>query len=259
MPLRVMTYNILLGGIGHEKYIQEVIQSANPDLIVLQEVTDAEILKSIAQSLQMQWFFGDGNQKTRVALLSRLPILNFKSYHSRVPIWHNVIEAEVQYQRNKSFVLIGVHLIPHLWIGFEIWRYLEVKYVLNLCKKFSELPLLIVGDFNAIAPGDEVLIKSSTTSIKAMLLLQANHVFRFAIQRLLSAGFMDSFRFRHPKENGFTYATLQPSARFDYVFSDPIMQKHLKECWVVREPKSVMQASDHYPVVAEFDLDIKSA
>ena len=256
MPLRVMTYNILLGGIGREKYIQEVIQSENHDVVVLQEVTSVEILKSIAQSLQMQWFFGEGNQKTKVALLSRLPVLNFKSYHPRVPIWHNVIEAEVQYQRNKSFVLIGVHLIPHLWIGFEIWRYLEVKYVLNLCKKISQLSLLIAGDFNAIAPSDEVLIKSSTTSIKAMLLLQANHVFRFAIQRLLSAGFMDTFCFRHPKENGFTYATLQPSTRFDYVFINPVMQKVLNDCWVVREANNVVQASDHYPVVAEFDLDI---
>jgi exonuclease III len=256
MPLRLMTYNILTGGVSREKYIQEVIQSANPDVVVLQEVTDVEVLKSIARSLQMQWFLGEGNQKTRVALLSRLPILNFKSYHPRIPIWHNVIEAEVEYQPNKSFVLMGVHLIPHLWIGFEVWRYLEVKYVLNLCKEFSRQPLLVAGDFNAIALGDDLLIKSSTVSIKAMLFLQGNYVFRFALQALLSAGFMDSFRFRHPKENGFTYPTAQRSTRFDYVFVNPVMQKHLKECWIVREPKIVIQASDHYPVLAEFDLDI---
>src|ERR1041385_3394022 len=100
MPLRVMTYNILLGGIGREKYIQEVIQSENPDVVVLQEVTSVEILKSIAQSLQMQWFFGEGNQKTKVALLSRLPVLNFKSYHPHFPIWHKVIAAGVQYNRH---------------------------------------------------------------------------------------------------------------------------------------------------------------
>jgi endonuclease/exonuclease/phosphatase family metal-dependent hydrolase len=28
---------------------------------------------------------------------------------------------------------------------------------------------------------------------------------------------------------------------------------HLKSCRVVREPAAVLQASDHYPVVAEFE------
>ncbi|SRR6266496_2257368 len=256
MSLRLMTYNILKGGIDREKYIQEVIQTANPDVVVLQEVTDVNILRSIAQSIQMQWFVGKGNQKTKVALLSRLPVLNFKSRHPRFPIWHNVIEAQVQVQPDRSFFLIGVHLIPHLWLGFEIWRYLEIKYTLNLCKPFLGRSLLIAGDFNAIAPGDEVMVKLSTVSIKAMLFLQANRVFQFAIRSLLSAGFMDSFRFRHPKQNGFTYPTPTPSTRFDYVFINPVMQKVLKECWVMREPSSVIQASDHYPVVAEFDLDI---
>src|ERR1043166_4704738 len=137
MRLRVMTYNILIGGGDRVEYIQEVIHAANPDVVVLQEVNDTSILKSLAQSLQMQWFLGEGNQKTKVALLSRLPVLQFKSYHPRFPIWHNVIEAEVQYQPDRAFYLIGVHLIPHLWFGFEVWRYLEVKYILNLCKAFS--------------------------------------------------------------------------------------------------------------------------
>jgi exonuclease III len=254
MPLRLMTYNILKGGIGRQADIRAVIQTANPDLVLLQEVIDSKVLRSLAQSLDMQWFLGKGNQKTKVALLSKLPVLNFKSHHPRFPIWRNVIEAEVQYQPNKTFFLIGVHLIPHLWLGFELWRYLEVKYVLNLCKRLLGQPLLIAGDFNAIAPDDEVLINSTTASIKAMLLLQGNHVFRFCLQRLLSTGFMDLFRSLHQNENGFTYPTPKPSTRFDYVFLNPLMQQALKECWVVREPGDVIKASDHYPVVAEFDL-----
>lgn len=254
MPLRVMTYNILTGGTGRQRYIQDVIQAVDPDLVVLQEVTNQTILEWLGQSLQMRWFLGKGNQKTKVALLSKLPVLNFKSHRPRFLIWHNMIEAEVVYQPSKSFSIMGVHLIPHLWLGFELWRYLEIKYILKRCKRLVGQPVLIAGDFNAIAPGDEVRIESSTASIKAMLALQGNHVFRFAIQALLSAGFIDSFRFLHTKESGFTYPTPKPSTRFDYIFANVKMQRYLKKCQVVHETDSLLKASDHSPVLAEFDL-----
>lgn len=257
MPLRVVTYNILTGGTGRENQIREVIQSTKADVVILQEVTDLTILQSLAESLQMQWFLGTGNQKTKVALLSRLPVLKFKSLHP-FPIWHNVIETEVRYQANQSLFLIGVHLIPHLCFGFELWRYLEMRYILARCKKFLGQPLLIAGDFNTIAPGEAVRVKSAPASVRAMLFLQGNHVFRFAIQALLSAGFMDCFRFLDRKETGFTYPTSRPSTRFDYVFVNPIMQKDLTECWVVRQPSSATEASDHYPVAAEFDMEIRT-
>ena len=257
MPLRVMTYNILEGGIGRERVIQEVIQTVKPHLLVLQEVTDVSLLKELAESFQMQWFLGAANQKTRVALLSQLPVVSFASDHS-FPIWQNVIKSEVCYQTNPSFFLLGVHLIPHLWLGFELWRYWEIRAILARAKKLVGQPLLIAGDFNAIAPGDEVRIKSTPASIKAMLLLQGNHIFRFAIQALLSAGLIDAFRFRHRNETGFTYPTSMPSTRFDYLFINPRMQAYLKDCWTVREPDIVDNASDHYPVVAEFDLDIQN-
>jgi len=257
MPFRVMTYNILRGGTGRENEIREVIQRTNADVVILQEVTDLAVLTSLAESLRMQWFLGKGNQRTKVALLSRLPVLNFKSLHP-FPIWHNLIEAEVRYQTSQSFFLIGVHLIPHLWFGFELWRYLEVRYVLARCEKFLGRPLLIAGDFNAIAHGDTVMVNSSPASIKAMLFLQGNHVFRFAIQALLSDGFLDCFRFLQPEEKGFTYPAPGPSTRFDYIFVNSIMQKDLAECRVVREPNSFVRASDHYPVLAEFELDNKN-
>lgn len=256
MPLRVMTYNILKGGIGREDEIREVIQRTKADIVILQEVTDLTVLTSLAESLQMQYFAGKGNRRTKVALLSRVPVLNFKSLHP-FPIWHNLIETEVRYQTNQSLFLIGVHLVPHLWFGFEFWRYLEVKHILALCKRFLGQPTLVAGDFNAIAPADEVRFQSAPVSIRAMLSLQGKHVFRFAIRALLSAGFVDCFRFLHRDEMGLTYPTPGPSTRFDYIFVDQIMQKYFTDCSVVREPKSVMKASDHYPVVAEFDLDIK--
>jgi hypothetical protein len=31
-------------------------------------------------------------------------------------------------------------------------------------------------------------------------------------------------------------------------------EQYLKKCWVGREPKSIDFASDHYPLMAEFDF-----
>jgi len=258
MPLRVMTYNILEGGADREAYIQQVIQTVNPHLVILQEVTDPKILVSLAEACQMQLFLGTGNKKTKVALLSQIPVSNFKSHHPFFPIWHNIAEAEIYYQPNQSFLLIGVHLVANLWFGFELWRYLEVNYIIKRYKQFFEQPCLIAGDFNAIAPHDKVIIRSMPASLKAILFLQGNRVFRFSIQRLLSTGFIDSFRFINPSEDGFTLPPPQPNTRLDYIFINQAMQRHLVNCWVVREPNRVNEASDHYAVVAEFDLDIQN-
>lgn len=254
MPLRVMTYNILNGGVGREQYIREVIRAVAPQVVILQEVADSSWLERLANALQMQWFLGNEAKNSRVAMLSRLPVVSFASHHS-FPIWHNVIEAEVLYQTNQSLILFGVHLIPHLWFGFEVWRYWEVSRVLARSQKFPGTPLLVAGDFNAIAPGDGVGIKASPASIQAMLFFQGNHIFQFALQRLLSADFIDTYRFLHPQEKEHTYPTFSPSTRFDYIFVNPTLQRYLKDCWVVREPQSVSEASDHFPVVAEFDLN----
>ena len=62
MPLRVMTYNILDGGENREASILQVIRSCDPDVVVLQEVYTAEFLRSLAQSLGMDFFLANGTR-----------------------------------------------------------------------------------------------------------------------------------------------------------------------------------------------------
>lgn len=254
MAFRVMTYNILDGGIGREDYILEVIRAVNPDLIVIQEVMDVRTLTFLAQTLEMQSFIGKGNTNRKVALLSRLPVLDFKNYHPIFPIRNNVVEAEIQYQPNKSFHLIGVHLIPGPWLGIELWRYWEANYILKRFQQFSQRPFLIAGDFNSVAPNDKVIINRIPIRLKIILWLQGNYVFHYSLQSLLSSGLIDCFRFINPKDDGFTLPPPQPNIRLDYIFINDVMKKYLKNCWVVREPNAVTKASDHYPVVAEFNI-----
>jgi exodeoxyribonuclease III len=253
MSLRVMTYNILDGGENRETFILGVIQKAEPDIVILQEVFTEEFLKSLSQSLGMNYFIGMGNKERKVALLSKLPVLSFKSHHPIFPTWRNFIDAEVEYERTKTARIIGVHPMANLGIVFEIWRWLEAGYIVRYVRRYQNMPCLVAGDLNAIAPAETVKIETMPRWLKWILYLQGNRVYHFSIAKFLSAGFIDCFRILNSDE-GFTLPPPNPNSRLDYVFVNATMRPYLKKSWVVREPDSVNCASDHYPVMAEFDF-----
>ena len=248
-----MTYNILDGGENRELHILDVIQTTQPDVVILQEVFTENFLKFLSQALGMNYYFGAGNKKRRVALLSKLPVLKFQSHHPRFPIWRNFIEAEIEYEPNNTARIIGVHPIANLGIILEVWRQWEAKYIVRNVKSVQNTPCLIAGDFNAIAPGEKVKTDNMPNWLRWIIYLQGNRVYHFSINTILSAGFIDCFRFLNSDE-GFTLPTPNPNSRLDYFFVNATLKANLKKCWVVREPNTVNLASDHYPVVAEFSF-----
>jgi exodeoxyribonuclease-3 len=253
MPLRVMTYNILDGGKNRETYILEVIQRTKPDVVVLQEVFTEAFLKFLSRSLGMNYYVGKGNKKRKVALLSKLPVLTFKSYRPLFPIWRNFIDVEIEYEPSKTARIIGVHPIANLGVVFEVWRLWEAKYITSHIRSFQNEPCLIAGDFNAIAPGEKVKTEDMPNWLKWIIYLQGNRVYHFSIETFLSAGFTDCFRFLN-SDDGFTLPSPNPNARLDYIFVNVKMKTYLKKCWVIREPNSINLASDHCPVMAEFSF-----
>ena len=251
MSLRVMTYNILDGGVNRETYVLDVIQRSKPDIVILQEVYTEEFLKFLAKSLGMNYFIDEENKERKVALLSKLSILSFKSYHPIFPILRNFIDAEIEYEPTKTARIIGVHPMANLGVVFEIWRLLEASYITGHARRYQNIPCLIAGDFNAIAPGETANTEDMPNWLKWVIYLQGNRVYHFSIAKFLSAGFIDCFRSLNSDE-GFTLPPPNPNSRLDYIFVNATMKPYLKKCWVVREPDRVNLASDHYPVMAEF-------
>ena len=78
-------------------------------------------------------------------------------------------------------------------------------------------------------------------------------VFRLALPRLLRAGYTDCFRHLHPGEDGFTWHTGNRTTRYDYILADERFAAALQSCRVVDDVAGVDIASDHYPVLAEFE------
>ncbi|MBV9525948.1 MAG: endonuclease/exonuclease/phosphatase family protein [Candidatus Dormibacteraeota bacterium] len=81
---------------------------------------------------------------------------------------------------------------------------------------------------------------------------------RWTAERIAARGYVDCYRARHPRAHGYTCATWLPAARVDYVFATPDLARHLAHCDVVgargHADPDVAVASDHFPVVAEFDV-----
>ena len=76
----------------------------------------------------------------------------------------------------------------------------------------------------------------------------------FLIRKYLAAGLTDCFRAMYPNDDGFTLPPPKPNSRLDYILVNEALKPHLVNCWVIREPAAILKASDHYPIVAEFQM-----
>ena len=109
-------------------------------------------------------------------------------------------------------------------------------------------PHLVVGDFNALEPGDPTGTPPPGVERRGDALPDAA---RRVLAPLLRAGYVDCFRRRHPSEPGFTYPSDAPWLRLDYVFASTAAADRLLTCDVLATG-AARTASDHLPVVARF-------
>lgn len=77
---------------------------------------------------------------------------------------------------------------------------------------------------------------------------------RQSISLLLSAGYIDCFRHINPHAKGFTCPAASPAGRIDFIFASPDLARRLSACRVITADADLPgdQASDHFPVYAEF-------
>jgi len=113
---------------------------------------------------------------------------------------------------------------------------------------------VLAGDFNAIAPGDSENVSAWPKRLRQMWNLQGRQVFHWALAEVSKTGFTDCYRCLHPDDAGFTLPTPTPNSRLDYIFATDALKHRLRHCFVAQEPSATEVASDHYPVVAEFDF-----
>jgi endonuclease/exonuclease/phosphatase family metal-dependent hydrolase len=270
--VRVMTYNILFGGVGREALIREAISTVSPDIAVFCEVTARTSFEAIASTVGRHCA-QSGSGRERVAIVSRWPIVNADLFG---PPWTSQkwIAATIQPDDGPPVRVLAAHLVPQPLWPFEILRVLQIRRLLRQLRSHAGLFQILAGDFNALAHGDPVRRDGAPLYIRAQWWIQGGMIPRWALGRLTAAGYVDCYRACHPKDEGFTVLSWEPHARIDYLFASPALTERLRSADVqrgnvARRPtfRRTMsqlagsgaisdlggQASDHLPVWADFE------
>jgi endonuclease/exonuclease/phosphatase family metal-dependent hydrolase len=165
--IRAATYNILLGGESRRELVRNVLRRLDADVVALQEVRDVEHIRTLARELKMEMLLGepsDPDSLMHTAILTRLPVRSWhnRRHHGRMLRSHLHCEIETG---GRLLPVIGIHCL-HLAARFgernkgEARRIREIGAVLTDIAREPSVPHMLIGDFNALAPGDDILATS---------------------------------------------------------------------------------------------------
>jgi exodeoxyribonuclease-3 len=245
---RLLTYNILHGGVGRADAIASVINAAAPDLVVLQEATDPETVERLAGATGMAEWRAFARQS--LGFLSRRPVAFSEWVRPRISR-HAFIEIVPEGERLRLF---GVHLSAVLAAWTERRRVMELRALLKSVARHQDGFHVLAGDFNTVAPDEPLDARRLPFRLRSLVWLSGGRVRWRTIQTVLDAGYADSYRLKHPHDPGPTLPTPNPHLRLDYVFVPARHASRVIGCDVLRHPDAA-RASDHFPVVADLQVD----
>jgi endonuclease/exonuclease/phosphatase family metal-dependent hydrolase len=248
VSLRLVSYNIRYGGVGREAALADVLGELQPDLVVLQEARRPDVVESIARRLGMtHWAAHPGHS---VGFVSRIDI-GFFQWHKPHPMRRAFLEIVPAGTESRVF---GVHLSAVHSNWTERLRVRELRALLAGIARYEHGFHILAGDFNTLAPGEKLDIRKLPYRLRAFHWLTGGRIRWKTIQIMLDARYVDAYRWLHAHDAGFTFPTWDPHVRLDYAFLPEPVAPRLLHCDVATHPKQASTASDHLPLVAEFDL-----
>ena len=241
--MKIAVYNIWNGGDGRLDAIAHVLRAAQPDAIALLEAGDPEAAIALGERLGMNMTFGEANSEFPIAWLTRSAVIR-STNHRHPQLAKTLLEVELEHA-GEPLGLFATHLTPGTSVTECEARDREIAVILSVLGTTRRRHLL-VGDFNAVHPGDRM--GEPPPGMDAATQTPWLRLAR-PIQRVLDAGYLDAYRARHPNARGFTWRTGHLWLRLDFVFISPDLAGDLEDCHVVSVAAAAV-ASDHLPVVA---------
>jgi endonuclease/exonuclease/phosphatase family metal-dependent hydrolase len=248
--LRLLSYNIRFGGAGRETALAEVIRSAAPDVVMLQESTDPQVVAMLSELTGMPYWGARAGFST--GFLSRVPVDAHTWHHPR-GARHAFLELVLPQDEGR---LYGLHLNPWFSKWSEQRREREIRSLLDSIRDHQHGFHAIAGDFNALAPGAVLNTKHMPRWIQAMVWVSGRDIARDTIRALLEAGYADAFRTLHEGDDGYTFPTWNPHVRLDYLFTPERYVNRLLACEVRRDDANAKDASDHFPLLVDIDMAV---
>jgi exodeoxyribonuclease-3 len=245
--LKFLSYNIRFGGRGREHRLAEVIRAVAPDLVVFQEATDPVVVARLAQATEMTTCAARPGHS--VGFISKIEIARHEWLYP-AGARHSVLEVELR----GGARVFGLHLSARFSKWSESRRVREIGALLESIKQHQDGFHWLAGDFNTLAPGEILDASRFPRWIKALIWLSGRDIKRDTVQRMIDAGYVDTFRALHPAEKGYTLPAWDPQVRLDYIFLPERYADRVTRCEVVTEPAVAAQASDHFPLLAHIEV-----
>jgi exodeoxyribonuclease III len=242
-----MTYNVRHGGLGRADAIARVIAAREPDVVLLQEATAPAVVAQVAEAARMREWRAFGRQS--LGYISREPV-RAASWHRPRFSRHAFIEV---LPASAAVRLFGVHLSAVHAAWTERRRLMELRALLRSIAGHQHGFHVLAGDFNTLAPGEELDLKRLPRRLRPFVWLSGGRIKWRTIRTVLDASYVDAFRSLHPNDAGLTMPTWDPHVRLDYVFTPAAFRDRIVACEVVRSADAAA-ASDHFPVIADLDL-----
>lgn len=242
---RVMSYNIRYGGVGKERELAEVIRASGPDIVLLQEATHPAVIAHLADAA------GYPHHASRRAystgFMSRVPLKSY-AWHRPRGARHAFLELVFD---EPDMRLYGLHLSAWFSKWSERRRHFEIRALLEGIKEHQHGFHLLLGDFNALAPGERLVVEKLPGWIKAMVWISGRDIARDTIQTMLDARYADVWKQLNPESSdpGYTFPVWDPHVRFDYAFVPMAYVDRVTSFEIVKSPAMVKAASDHHPIV----------
>jgi endonuclease/exonuclease/phosphatase family metal-dependent hydrolase len=248
VSFRVLTYNIRRGGAGREGPLADVICACRPDLVVVQEATRPRVIQQVAEACGMaEW---GALARTSLGFMSARPVRERRWFRPRLSR-HAFLEILPD---GVDFRVFGVHLSAVHAAWTERRRTIELRSLLRAIERHQSGMHLLTGDFNTLAPGEYLDVRSLPHRLRALVWLSGGSIRWRTIQLVIDAGYVDGYRCAHAGDPGFTFPVWAPHVRLDYAFLPATYAHRLRSVDIVRHP-ATSTASDHFPLLAEISED----
>ena len=255
--MRIVTYNILDGGVGRADPIGEVLEAQNADVIVLVEADDDFVVDRTAKRLKMDVITARGRGHA-VAILSRWTILhtvNHALVHDDSP--RSLCEAIVRTPGGTELPVIGLHLHARAFEEDETTRQHEMACLMRVTHAYrtQNRPHVLAGDFNSNSPIQVIDPTRCKQTTRDAWHANGGNLPRRLIENLLDHRYTDTLHAARPDDAKTlaSFTTHQPGQRVDYVFTYGLDAARIQSAWIEHD-RLATYASDHYPVGAQIDV-----
>lgn len=266
--IKILSYNVLYGlqgdSVNIERYVS-LINDLQPDIVATQEMNEwtQKTLEELAKRYGHPYALQSKEEGFPVALTSKTPMVNFRKVTENM--WHSYIYARVR----------GIHIFVVHFSPFSYQKRLEE--VSDIIAQTGEIPadepILIMGDFNSLAPSDSTHYGKELSDIMQNREKQHKHIRNLnngridytVLGKLEEAGFKDSYKLFTEEftesiptfkdgEGNLKESNAGIPRRIDFVWCNATAARCITKSIVLKNELTNV-ISDHYPVYIELVYD----